>query len=83
MVNLSITGLAMSNNTKFQWIQAKHSGTHWDNWAIDNVSLSNNASVEVPEPSTFAIFALEMIGLVTRRAKKQARYSAGTSTKQS
>ena len=72
MVNLSITGLAMSDNTKFQWIQEKHSGAHWDNWAIDNVSLSNNASVEVPEPSTFAIFALGMIGLVTRRAKKKA-----------
>ncbi len=70
MVNISITGLAMSSNTKFQWIQAKHSGNNWDNWAIDNVKLSNN--VDVPEPSTLAIFALGMMGLASRRFKKKA-----------
>ncbi len=69
MVDLSITGLAMSNNTKFQWIQARHSGNNWDNWAIDNVKLSNN--VNVPEPSTFAIFALGMIGFASRKFKKK------------
>jgi hypothetical protein len=70
MVNISITGDAMSNDTKFQFVQARHSGSNWDNWAIDNVSLSNNTSVDVPEPSTFAIFALGMMGLVSRRVKK-------------
>jgi len=70
MVNLSISGLAMSSNTKFQWIQARHSGNNWDNWAIDNVSLSNN--VNVPEPSTFAILALGMIGLASRKFKKKS-----------
>ncbi len=70
MVNLSITGAAMSNNTKFQWIQASHSGNNWDNWAIDNVSLTNN--VNVPEPTTFAIFALGMLGLASRRFMKKS-----------
>jgi len=70
MVNISITGLAMSSNTKFQWIQATHSGNNWDNWAIDNVRLSNN--VDVPEPSTLAIFALAMLGFASRRFKKKA-----------
>ena len=70
MVNLSFSGLAMTNNTKFQWIQASHSGNNWDNWAIDNVSLSNNANV--PEPATFAIFALGIIGLASRRFKKKS-----------
>lgn len=69
MVNISITGDAMSNDTKFQFVQARHSGSNWDNWAIDNVSLSNNASADIPEPSTFAIFALGMMGLVSRRVK--------------
>ena len=68
-VDLSITGLAMSNNTKFKWIQARHSGNNWDNWAIDDVKLSNN--VNVPEPSTFAIFALGMVGLASRKFKKE------------
>ncbi|NQZ23668.1 MAG: PEP-CTERM sorting domain-containing protein [Colwellia sp.] len=70
MVNLSFSGSAMTNNTKFQWIQASHSGNNWDNWAIDNVSLSNN--VNVPEPTTFAIFALGIIGLASRRFKKKS-----------
>lgn len=69
MVNLSISGLAMTDNTKFQWVQATHSGSNWDNWAIDNVALSNN--VDVPEPSTLAIFALGMMGLISRQVKKK------------
>ncbi|PCI53910.1 MAG: hypothetical protein COB45_09405 [Gammaproteobacteria bacterium] len=70
MVNISITGAAMSNSTKFQWVQATHSGNNWDNWAIDDVKLSNN--VNVPEPSTFAILALGMLGLASSRVKKKA-----------
>jgi len=70
VVNLSITGLAASDSTKFQWIQTRHSGNNWDNWAIDNVKLSNK--INVPEPSTFAIFALGMIGFASSRFKKKA-----------
>lgn len=71
-VNLDIAGLAMSSNTKFKWTQARHSGNNWDNWAIDNVQLSNNVSVDVPEPSTFAIFALGLLGLASRKLKKKS-----------
>jgi len=38
-------------------------------WNIDDVSISG---VKVPEPSTLAIFALGMIGLASRRFKKQS-----------
>ena len=58
----------MTSNTRFQWSQVTHSGTAFDNWAIDNVKLTNNASV--PEPSTLAIFALGLMGLVSRRFKR-------------
>ncbi len=68
LVSLDITGLAMTSNTRFQWSQVTHSGTAFDNWAIDNVKLTNNASV--PEPSTLAIFALGLMGLVSRRFKR-------------
>jgi hypothetical protein len=40
--------------------------------AIDNLSLSNEAHTPVPEPSTLAIFALGIMGLVSRRFKKQS-----------
>lgn len=69
LVNISIDGLAMTDDTKFQWTQTRHSGSNWDNWAIDNVTLSNN--IDVPEPSTLAIFALGMMGLVSRKIKKK------------
>jgi hypothetical protein len=38
-------------------------------WALDNIV---KAGVEVPEPSTLAIFVLGMIGLASRRFKKQS-----------
>jgi len=38
--------------------------------AIDSIKIG--ASVDVPEPSTLAIFALGMIGLASRRFKKQS-----------
>jgi hypothetical protein len=68
-VNISISGLAASNSTSFQFIQVAHSGTNWDNWAIDDVTLSNN--VAVPEPTTFAVFALGIAGLASRRFNKK------------
>ena len=54
-------------------------GISWDpignsdsnNIAIDNFSFSE-VSQDVPEPSTLAIFALGMIGLASRRFKKQS-----------
>lgn len=38
-------------------------------WAIDNIDTS---STSVPEPSTLAIFALGIMGLVSRRLKNQS-----------
>jgi|TARA_R110002060_G_C2115569_1_gene98405 hypothetical protein len=38
----------------------------------DRVIFTANAPVDVPEPSTLAIFALGMIGLASRRFKKQS-----------
>jgi len=72
-VSLTLSGAALSTNTKFQWVQLDHSGTTFDNWAIDNVQLfDNNATQSVPEPSSLAILALGMIGLVSRKLKKQS-----------
>lgn len=38
---------------------------------VDNISFQN-AAVDVPEPSTLAVFALGLMGLVSRKLKKQA-----------
>jgi hypothetical protein len=38
-------------------------------WAVDNVVINDNVSV--PEPTTLAIFALGIMGLASRRFKKQ------------
>jgi len=39
---------------------------------VGNVSTANNDPTNVPEPSTLAIFALGIMGLASRRFKKQA-----------
>ena len=31
---------ARTTNTRFRWIQLSHSGSSYDNWALDNVSIS-------------------------------------------
>lgn len=38
----------------------------------ETVSITLNGATEVPEPSTLAVFALGLLGLVTRKNKKQA-----------
>lgn len=68
LVSLDFTGLVLGATTQFRWTQVTHSGTTYDNWAIDNVKLSNN--VAVPEPSTLAIFSLGIFALAARRFKK-------------
>jgi len=50
----------------------------WNDWGTpaSNIYIASvveyNNSVDVPEPSTLAIFALGMMGLASRRFKKQA-----------
>ena len=40
--------------------------------SIDTICLNGCSSVNVPEPSTFAIFALGLMGLASRRFKKRS-----------
>jgi hypothetical protein len=48
-------------------------GGTFNSVAFDNLTFgSANPGTEVPEPSTLAIFALGMIGLASRRFKKQS-----------
>lgn len=68
-VNIDLASLILGSNTQFQWSQVQHSGTSFDNWAIDNVRLTNN--VEVPEPTSVAILGLGLLGLASRRLKKK------------
>jgi hypothetical protein len=72
-VSINLTGL--TSDTSFRWVQISHSGSVFDNWAIDNVQLINNigpSSITVPEPTTIAILGLALIGLASRRFKKQS-----------
>jgi len=49
-----------------------NTGGYWG-IQLDNVSMATtSAPAQVPEPSTLAIFALGMIGLASRRFKKQS-----------
>lgn len=41
-------------------------------WSIDNLQFTIDETAVVPEPSTLAIFALSIIGLASRRFKKQS-----------
>ena len=52
-------------------------GTHWTSWNKETVNSRAGhwlvrEATSVPEPSTLAIFALGMIGLASRRFKKQS-----------
>ena len=55
-----------------------NSSGQWNDWGSPayNISIGSiveyNNSVNVPEPSTFAIFALGMMGLASRKFKKQS-----------
>ena len=40
--------------------------------AVDNLTLHQDGTTDVPEPSTLAIFTLGIMGLTSRRFKKQA-----------
>ena len=66
-VSISMAADAANSSTQFRFSQIKHSGTAYDNWAIDNVQISNFASVS--EPSAMMIFALGLAGFAARRRK--------------
>ncbi|OFX28312.1 MAG: hypothetical protein A2033_18900, partial [Bacteroidetes bacterium GWA2_31_9] len=41
LIQENIPILACTNNTLFRWIQFSHSGSGYDNWAIDDVAFNN------------------------------------------
>ncbi|GEM_PF-3542703 len=71
LASFTISGAIATANTMFQWIQARHSGSRYDHWAIDNVSISNNVS-SVPEPASLALLGLGLAGIRFSRKKKTA-----------
>lgn len=62
--NFESFNLGWSNLESISFSAATGSGSSY--WAIDNIDTSS----AVPEPSTLAIFALGIMGLVSRRFKK-------------
>lgn len=67
--SFSLTAAMKTASTSFRWQQRSNSGSSFDHWAIDNVTVSSD-SVNVPEPSSLLILALGMLGFGARRIKK-------------
>jgi len=67
-----LTGSALTSNTMFQWEQARHSGSGWDHWAIDNVVIQNKVSSNVPEPSPLTLLVLSLLGLLAIKYQKKS-----------
>ncbi|TWX48097.1 PEP-CTERM sorting domain-containing protein [Colwellia hornerae] len=69
-VSGSFFGIASDDNSLFNSVSYAKSLSYG---SFDDVTYSrSNQSRDVPEPSTLAIFALGMIGLASRRFKKQS-----------
>ncbi len=76
VASFNIVGAAISGSTLFQWEQVDHSGTTFDNWAIDNVSINNNIS-SVPVPAAVWLFGSGLMGLIgVRKKSKLSAFSA-------
>jgi len=72
LANINITGAAATANTLFQWIQNSHSGSSFDHWAIDNVTISNDSVSAVPLPAAALLFGPALLGLMGFRRKAKA-----------
>jgi len=61
---------ASLGSTTFRFLQPSNSGSGFDQWAIDNMLVTNN--VAVPEPATWAmmILGMGMIGFAMRRRQR-------------
>jgi len=71
-ISLTFNTTATSLNVRFTSTLDQSANDEW--WAVDNVVINDNVvanNVPVPEPSTLAIFALGVMGLASRRFKKQ------------
>jgi hypothetical protein len=64
--------IGFTTDSAFTSVSFQTSGTTGPYWGFDNLSYGNVKVSEVPEPSTLAIFALSLIGLASRKYKKQA-----------
>lgn len=60
-----IPDAAKSTGTRFRWRQLNHSGWRWDEWAIDNVTIT-----ATPEPATWLLVSLAGVGAVWVRRRK-------------
>ncbi|MFT4938920.1 MAG: hypothetical protein ACI88A_001952 [Paraglaciecola sp.] len=67
----SFFGIASDDNTLFTNVSYAKS-LYYGSFDDVSYSRSNQSVADVPEPSTLAIFALGMIGLASRRFKKQS-----------
>lgn len=72
-VTISLPSAAWTTTTQIRFTQLGHSGTNYDMWAIDNLSVVVN-----PEPGTWALFGVGATGLAiyVRRRRRGARASA-------
>ncbi|MEH6385288.1 MAG: PEP-CTERM sorting domain-containing protein [Colwellia sp.] len=61
------TAISVNGGWRAGSVTNLNNSTSWD-----RVVFTTNATVDVPEPSTLAIFALGMIGLASRRFKNQS-----------
>ncbi|WP_259366766.1 PEP-CTERM sorting domain-containing protein [Colwellia sp. BRX8-7] len=66
-ISLNYNTTATSLTVRFSSSLNQNPTDEW--WAVDNVVINDNVSV--PEPTTLAIFALGIMGLASRRFKKQ------------
>ncbi|GLX79477.1 hypothetical protein tinsulaeT_28170 [Thalassotalea insulae] len=67
--NTGLNFFGFKSDTLFTQVQFKYTGANGDGIYFDEAYFN---SVNVPEPSTLAIFALGVIGLSSRRFKKQS-----------
>jgi len=68
-------GLRSGVNSNAQWIWSRSgAASHLDNDTYFSLAITatNLKTEQIPEPSTIAIFALGIIGLASRRFKKQS-----------
>lgn len=72
LADIAIPVAAMTNATYIRWAQASHSGSGFDNWAIDNVHIDGGAT-GISEPASLAVFGLGLAGLgIARRRRRKA-----------